>query len=126
MERARTTAAAIGSVPRALPLPATIDSSRWAKLRLELAHTMATKDSLLYEVAVPQIRQLADSGDHLLAAYTREHTDRLRADSLAHAWEAKALEHHDPPLARRPSRVRQLLEIGTYTALVWTLARHIH
>jgi hypothetical protein len=126
IERARKTAAAIDNVPRALPLPATLDSSGWATLRLELATELTTKDSLLHQVAVPQIRQLADAAEHLLAAYTREHADRLQSDSLAHAWEAKALEHHEPPPAPKPKRVKQLLEIGTYTALVWTIARHIH
>jgi hypothetical protein len=123
---ARATADSLEAVPHAVPvLPVSIDSSRWSTLRLELAQTLTTKDSLLYQVAVPEIRTLADSADHLLAALSREHVDRLQADSLAHAWEARALAPRDGTTVQSSNRLEEAAKLAAWTALVWTIARHV-
>jgi hypothetical protein len=111
-------------VPHTVPvLPVTIDSSGWSHLRLELATELATKDSLLHQVAVPEIRQLADSADHLLTAFNLEHVERLQADSLAKAWEARALAPRDGTTVEKANRLEQIAKLAGWTALVWTLAK---
>jgi hypothetical protein len=122
---ARATAAAIDSFPRAVPLPATIDSSTWSILSVTLAEMMARNDSLLHQVAVPQIRQLADCAERMTAAYLEEHAERVQADSLAHAWDAKALQQREQPPGPKLNRMKQLATRGTWTALVWFVARHV-
>jgi hypothetical protein len=122
---ARATADSL-EAPHAVPvLPVSVDSSSWPALRLEIAQTFATKDSLLHQVAVPEIRQLADSADHLLTAFTLEHIERLQADSIANAWRDRALAPRDGTTVEKANRLEQIAKLAGWTSLVWFLARHV-
>lgn len=123
---ARATADSLEAVPHAVPiLPVSVDSSSWPPLRLALTESFRAKDSLLYQVAVPEIRQLADSADHLLARFNVEHVERLQADSLAKAWEARAMAPRDGTTVEKANRLEQIAKLAGWTALVWTIARHV-